>query len=339
MNFDLVKVGDSIKVEVETSKVSLPQEYSIENALKAAYLVLRQTVDRNKRPALEVCTQESIHSALLDMVVQGLNPIKDQCYFPVFGNKLVCMRGYMGSAMMAKRVDRRVLDIRAEVIYDGDKFGFVILNGKKTIKIHEQELSNIKKDRIIGAYAMAIGEEEKIISTDIMTIAEIETSWRQSNMRLFDDSGHLLENTTHFKFKAEMCKKTVIHRLCKPLINQSTDGILLRSFRNSDEENALENQVEAEIAENANAKMIDFNSDESAIETEPMATKSMAQVICDLSAKLNHDKNRMLKEVGSFVGRDIKKLSQLTEIEADNYIKVLDNELISDTDNPTDWAD
>ena len=55
----------------------LPKGYSAENALKSAYLVLQGVKDRNKRPALEVCTKPSIANTLLNMVIQGLSPAKE----------------------------------------------------------------------------------------------------------------------------------------------------------------------------------------------------------------------------------------------------------------------
>ena len=65
-----------------------PSNYVPENALKSAWLTIQETEDKNRKPALEVCTKESIANALLSMVIQGLNPDKKQCYFIVYGNKL-----------------------------------------------------------------------------------------------------------------------------------------------------------------------------------------------------------------------------------------------------------
>ena len=57
----------------------LPSTYSVENAMKSAYLTLLQTTDSSNKPVLETCTKESIYQALLDMAVQGLTPAKNQC--------------------------------------------------------------------------------------------------------------------------------------------------------------------------------------------------------------------------------------------------------------------
>lgn len=100
-------VVDSVLAKItkfeETGELVLPSNYSAANALKSAWLILQETVDRNNRPALEVCSKESVANALLDMVVQGLSPIKKQCYFIVYGTKLQLMRSYLGTLAVAKR--------------------------------------------------------------------------------------------------------------------------------------------------------------------------------------------------------------------------------------------
>lgn len=338
MSFDLVKMTEEIQLELDSSRVMLPDSYSVTNAMKAAYLVLRETVDKNKQPVLSTCSHESIYYALLNMAVQGLNPIKDQCYFVAFGSRLVCMRGYMGSAMIAKRVEPRIADIRAEAIYEGDKFQFEIINGRKLIKSHEQELTNMHRDRIIGAYAVALDSEDKILFTDIMTMAEIEQSWHQSSKFVFDDKGNINQKTTHYKFKAEMCKRTVIQRLCKPIINQSSDGALLQAALNTDEEDGMEHSINTEVSEKANTKQIDFKPAEPVLREPAMATKGHAKVIYDLSLQLNHSKEMMIENISSFVGRKIEKFSELTESEADSYIEILEHQITSLEQDQPDWV-
>lgn len=72
--------------------IDFPNNYSVGNALKSAYLILQEAKTREKKPVLQVCTQESVSCTLLDMVVQGLNPAKQQCYFIPYGNQLTLSR-------------------------------------------------------------------------------------------------------------------------------------------------------------------------------------------------------------------------------------------------------
>ena len=86
--------------------------------------------DKSGRPALEVCTRESIANSLLDMVVQGLSPAKTQCYFIVYGNKLQMNRSYFGTQAVLKRLTN-VKDIWSNVIYEGMSLNMRLMEGKK----------------------------------------------------------------------------------------------------------------------------------------------------------------------------------------------------------------
>ena len=87
-------VASRVRGFLERGEIHLPDNYSPENALKSAYLKLQETKDKSGKPVLSVCTSTSIANSLFDMVIQGLNPAKEQCYFIAYGNQLVCQRSY-----------------------------------------------------------------------------------------------------------------------------------------------------------------------------------------------------------------------------------------------------
>lgn len=250
-------VSKKVQEFVSRGELHLPPNYSVENAMKAAWLALQEVTDKDGRPALAVCTRDSIANSLLKMVVQGLNPAKNQCYFVVFGKSLVMMRSYFGSIHVAKSVNPNIEDIYAEVVYEGDEFEFEKVRGKTKITKHKQKLENIEKNKIKAAYATVIfkdGEEYSVI----MTLDEIKEAWKQSLMRPIDEKGNIKVGTTHDKFTAEMCKKTVINRLCKPIINSSDDSNLVVKYAKQTDTDLAEAEVEAEIEENANQELIDI---------------------------------------------------------------------------------
>ena len=74
-------VEKRIKELQETGDIDLPEDYSVGNALKSAWLTLQETQDKSKNPVLETCSRTSIQNALFDTVVQGMNPAKDQIYY------------------------------------------------------------------------------------------------------------------------------------------------------------------------------------------------------------------------------------------------------------------
>jgi recombination protein RecT len=248
-------------------ELHLPTDYSPQNALKSAWLALQEVTDRNDKPALEVCTRPSIMNALLDMVVQGLNPAKKQGYFIVYGKQLVFQRSYFGSMAVAKRVDDRIADIVAEVVFKGDEFEYEIDRGRKRVVKHKQTLESVDSGEVIGAYCVVYGFDGEEIVTDIMTYAEIQSAWKKSKTKPITDQGTLKPGSTHAQYLREMCKKTVINRTCKPIINSSSDRLLMEAATRSDVVQA-EEESEAEIQAQANQGYIDVDP-EPAPEEEP----------------------------------------------------------------------
>lgn len=260
-------------------QIYFPKNYSPENALKSAWLKLQEVKDKDGKLALEVCTQASIANALLNMVIQGLNPMKNQCYFIPFGKQLALMRSYFGSMVVAKQFGE-IADITAEVIYQGDKVETEIKRGKTIITSHSRSFENINKDNIIGAYATILyndNTEESIV----MTMEQIKTSWKKSKL---NPDG---KDSTHSQYKEDMCKRTVINKICKYYINTKDDSnlnIIKEAFETSDEE-MKEAEVASEIEENANKEFIDIKETAEIIQEDTSTTVSE-----EVSAENQNDK-------------------------------------------------
>lgn len=219
MTNNQLSITDQVFLRVDEMQkegsLHLPKNYSAGNALKSAMLNLYEVKDRNRRPALEVCTKASVANALLDMITQGLNVAKNQGYFIVYGNKLVFQRSYFGEMAIAKRLDG-IKDIKGYVVYEGDKLelGFDIKTGKVGIKNYEPGL-NRNPNSIIGAMCLIIGEgEEGIIHTEYMDMSQIRAAW---GMGQTDGN-----SKAHQNFPDQMALKTVINRACKYYVNSST---------------------------------------------------------------------------------------------------------------------
>ena len=252
--FDVVAlVTTKLRGYMGNNELILPANYSIENALKFAWLALQEAVDKDKRPVLQACSQASIANALLDMAVQGLNPGKDQCYFIAYGSKLICQRSYFGTMAVAQRV-AGASDIWAEVVYEADEFEYTISHNRKNVSNHTQKLDNIKPGAIVAAYCVIEFNTDKPAFTEIMTMEQIKKAWAKSKMN--PDA----PNSTHSQFPEEMAKRTVTNRACKALINSSSDdNLFLEHFNRSDEE-ATAIEVEAEIEEKADKELLELES-------------------------------------------------------------------------------
>jgi len=254
-------VSKKINEFIENGELQLPPTYSPSNALKSSWLTLQETLDKDKKPALQVCTRNSIANSLLDMVVQGLNPAKKQCYFLVYGNKLTCQRSYFGTMALAKQVDDTIDEIIAEVVYEGDVFKYKIYRGKKEVTEHEQTIENVSGKKIIAAYCLITNKDGSVRKTEIMTFEEIKQAWKQSKMTPVDEDGNVKVGSVHEKFTAEMCKKTVINKCCKPIINSSNDSYLFQKAVNRTSEVQTDEEVAEEIAENANKEVLDVEGE------------------------------------------------------------------------------
>lgn len=192
--------------------VILPPNYDVNDAVKALYLKTIQTVDKQKRPVLEVCTRESIEQVVQNYVSKGLNIAKNQCYLVCYGNTLTLQESYFGKQKEANAYAG--ITINSNVIYEGEKVNIIVrLNGTKIIE-HTPDFSKFDTNKIIGAYAIAVNNMGEVIDSDIMTMKEIRQSWAKSS------SG----GTVHKEFPVEMTRKTVIARLAKRFINTSDDS-------------------------------------------------------------------------------------------------------------------
>ncbi len=249
-------------------EIHLPADYSAQNALKSAWLILQETVNKDKQPVLVECTKASIANSLLDMVIQGLDPAKDQCYFIAYGKRLSCQRSYFGDEILAKRVSGDISDIFAEVVYEGDEFEYEILRGKKFVSVHKQKMGNVRPDKILGAYCIIFDLKGEPARTEIMTFEEIKHSWKKSKTYPVTKDGGLKEDSTHAEFPAEMCKRTVIRKCCKPIINASSEKMLLQSVTRQ-EILEIEEGAKKEIDEKANRDFIDLDVEPEPEDLEP----------------------------------------------------------------------
>ncbi|AQN32246.1 MULTISPECIES: recombinase RecT [Mammaliicoccus] len=255
------KMGDNVLARVKSLEtqgdLKFPENYSPENAMKSAMLTLQDLKGSKKdgyKPALEFANPNSIANALMDMVVQGLNPAKNQGYFIMYGDKVQFQRSYLGTMAVTRRVTG-AKEINAEVIFEGDEVKYKTKNGKIVDLEHSQSFGNRDSKKIIGAYATVVFEDESKNYTEIMSFEEIEEAWKQSQM-VYD--GKFKEDGTHRRFPQEMAKKTVINRACKKLLNSSDDSSLLSSEIKNRDNRQRKEILDAEEEANANKELLEF---------------------------------------------------------------------------------
>lgn len=251
--------GLSMQLQEKTKYgLSFPADYNPTNALMGAYLIMKETTDKNGKCILESCSQASIANSLMDMATLGLNASKKQGYFIAYGGKCQFQKSYFGNITLARRNGLKT--INAEIIYEGDTFKYHIENGMKVIDVHEQDFMNIDNDKILGAYAVAVMDDGRKV-VEVMNINQLKKAWNQRMGGLKEDA-----SSTHMKFKDQMAKKTVINRLCKLIGNTSTDGNISEISDRLDEVAEVD-MVAEDVAYDieSNANQVDF---EEVVETQ-----------------------------------------------------------------------
>jgi recombination protein RecT len=252
-------------------QIKLPPNYSAENALRSAWLIIQETQNLSKQPALSVCSTESIANALMDMVLQGLNPVKKQCYFIVYGSKLTLQKSYIGNIAISKRI-ANVKDVRTVPIYKNDIFKYEINTetGRKKIIEHGQELDNIDPQNVVGAYAI-ITENDGKIWCEVMNMKQIKASWEMGNAKG--------TSKAHINFADEMACKTVANRALKIAIGSTDDADLFED--DLIEESRVTADIKNEITTNANQTESPIGFDE---EDATSANNAQVQIEAPIDA-------------------------------------------------------
>jgi len=210
------KIMDSINKFVSEKRLQLPQNYSVENALKSAWLKIIQIKGANE------CTPTSIANALLEMSIMGLNPAKSQCYFIKYGDNLQLFPSYFGKITALKRIEG-VEEIHAQVIYEDDEITYDINTDGTISNIeHTQLFQNIKEDKIAGGYCVIKYNDEEIGT--ISTMEQIQEAWNKSTSA-----------KKKVEFKSEFVKRTMINKAIKWFINTRDDEDLLIETINENE--------------------------------------------------------------------------------------------------------
>lgn len=224
------KILDRVKGWQETGEFILPKDYKVGNAIKLAWLYLQTVEDRQHRKAIDVCDNDSICNALLEMVLNGEYP-KKHGYFIVYGNRMEWSERYLGRYMRAKR-DTEIEAVYPQVVYQGDEFVYTIDElGQYQLVKHVPSLDNLDITKIRAAYAIVVNKD-KTRHMEIMTIDQIKKSWQQGAAK--GTSG------AHTNFTDQMCKKTVIARACKIALDSLAD------FSDDDDDDNRKDEATAE---------------------------------------------------------------------------------------------
>lgn len=299
------------RLEKEIRIEDYHNNYSLQTAMQAVAVIF------SENGGFPRCTIESKYKAILTMVTLGLNPLKGQCYLIPYGNQLQLQMDYSGAIMVAKREDKRIHSINSKVVRDGDVFDINTINGVYYFS-HKPTLQSLNGE-IIAAYAVAVDVDGNVIDSDVMTIEDIKNTWRNTNVRhkgepVVRADGSIHPGSNHGKWPEKMTIKTVIKRLCTGIIKSSPNATVA---------DLADDEI---IITEAEPEIIDFDQapdpQQPQEPEEPPCNPDQAKQICEMWKQIDPESN-VVDNLSAHLNRQIKRLREVTQIEAAQYLNVL----------------
>ena len=203
----LVEIHKGITDSLEKQIAALPTDLN-----KQRFIQNCMTVLQDGQSDFTKCQPASVVRTLLKGAFLGLDFFSGECYAIPYGDKCQFQTDYKGEIKLAKKYSSNpIKDIYAKIVREGDAFEEVIENGQQKINFRPKTFND---GEIIGAFAVCLYKDGSMIY-DTMSKAEIEHT-RQSFSKM--------ANSKAWKDSyGEMCKKTVLRRLCK-LIDLNFDN-------------------------------------------------------------------------------------------------------------------
>jgi len=196
----LAETHKNLMTLLTSKQDAMPKDFNQTRFLQNCMTVLQDTKE------IEKCQPVSIARTLLKGAFLGLDFFQRECYAIPYGNSLTFQTDYKGETKMAKKYSiRRIKDIYAKVVRDGDFFEEEIREGQQIVNFKPLSFSN---KEIVGAFAIVLyidgGMEYETMSTE--QIEGIRNNF--SKMK----NGLMWSKTPE-----EAYKKTVLRRLTKKI--------------------------------------------------------------------------------------------------------------------------
>ena len=195
----LVAIHKGLDESLDKQIAALPKDFN-----KKRFLQNCMTVLQDGQADFSKCEPSTVVRTLLKGAFLSLDFFNGECYAIPYGNTCQFQTDFKGEIKLCKRYSSNpIQDIYAKVVRAGDEFVEVIENGHQTINFKPLPFNN---GDIIGAFAVCLYKDGGMIY-DTMSKEEIEhtrkTFSKQPNGKAWTNS------------YGEMCKKTVLRRLCK----------------------------------------------------------------------------------------------------------------------------
>jgi len=193
-----VKFSEKLSDKLLSVESALPKDFNRERFTQNCLAVMNET------PQLSSINPAQVIQGLLKGAYLGLDFLSHECYLIPYGGSVQFQTDYKGEVKFTKKYSiRKIKDIYAKVVREADEFTEEIKDGKPSIDFKPLPFND---NDIIGAFAVVLYQDGGM-SYEVMSVKDIQAvrnnyskasqskAWKHS----FD----------------EMCKKTVLRRLCK----------------------------------------------------------------------------------------------------------------------------
>jgi len=183
---------------LEAKARALPNDFNKTRFLQNSITVLQDT------KGIEKVQPITIARTMLKGAFLGLDFMNKECYAIPYGNSLQFQTDYKGEVKLAKKYSvNPIKDIYAKLVRVGDDFLEEIRDGQQFISFKPQPFND---GDIIGAFAVCFYNDGSMI---------YETMSKKEIDHIRDNFSKMPKGQSWTKSYGEMCKKTVLRRLCK----------------------------------------------------------------------------------------------------------------------------
>lgn len=193
-----VKFSTQLSDKLVSVESALPKDFNRERFVQNCLAVMNET------PQLAKINPAQTIQGLLKGAYLGLDFLNRECYLIPYGNSVQFQTDYKGEVKFTKKYSiRKIKDIYAKVVRQGDEFVEEIVDGKPSIDFKPLPFND---GDIIGAFAIVLYQDGGM-AYEVMSVKDIN-SVRQNYSKASQSKAW--KNSFD-----EMCKKTVLRRLCK----------------------------------------------------------------------------------------------------------------------------
>lgn len=237
----LKAINRNLNLLIQEKQEALPKDFNQTRFIQNCMTVLMDT------KGIESMDSRSVARTMLKGAFLGLDFFMRECYAIPYGNELNFQTDYKGERKLAKKYSiKKIDDIYAQVVREGEYFSLEVKNGKRTVDWKQDPFSN---KRVIGAFAVVYYEDGKM-DVETMTTEEIETIRKNfskaPNSKAWD------------KTETEMYRKTVLRRLLKNVEKDFENQEQAKAFEESadmDMENNIVSENKTKIKEESKNKV------------------------------------------------------------------------------------